>query len=71
MSTLELNCYSRLDENIEIMWSMLSSPHQRKILLATVYCPPQGNVAIFCEYIKDTLVNMNLKENVEVIIMGD
>ena len=59
--------------NIEGIWTEILQPHAKKILLGTIYRPPDGSDfldAIFMEAL-DEVLHIASAEEKEVIIMGD
>ena len=65
---LELNA-SNID--IECIWLELIFKHQRNIIVANLYHPPQGNIQIFITYLDDdALCNIDLT-NTDIFPLGD
>ena len=55
----------------EILWLSLHLPNQRKIIIGTVYRPPQGNVKDFINYLQDSLLEISADSNADIFLMGD
>ena len=55
----------------EILWLSLYLPNQRKIIIGTVYRPPQGNVKDFINYLQNSLLEISADSNADIFLMGD
>ena len=58
------------NKDIECQWIELCLDHQRNLIIANVYRPPQGDVDDFISYLENSLDNLNLV-NKDVFILGD
>ena len=59
------------NNNIEILWISIHQPNQRKLVIDTLYRPPEGSVLGFCEILKDMVNQITLNSNAEVFLLGD
>ena len=59
--------------DIEILWLTFDHPRMKKICLANVYRPPEGNIKKFCDKLEDQLICLKNKYDIEpeIFIMGD
>ena len=51
----------------------INQPHLKKIIIANLYRPPQGNISEFCDTLHDTIVSINslINRDAEIFILGD
>ena len=59
------------NNNIEILWISIHQPNQRKLVIGTLYRPPEGSVLGFCEILKDMVNQITLNSNADVFLLGD
>ena len=57
--------------NIEMQWVEINIKNMRRILIVNTYRPPSGDYKNFCNIIRDSIVNSNIKNNTDIFIMGD
>ena len=57
--------------DIEMQWITLEFENMRRIVIINVYRPPQGNYKAACKIISDAIRDANLKDNVEIFLIGD
>ena len=62
--------YNTSNIDIECQWLELKFKHQRNVIIANLYRPPQGNVTNFISYLENILGKIRL-ENLDIFIMGD
>ena len=63
-----LNCSNR---DLEMQWVSLEIKSMRRIFVINVYRPPQGDYKKACKLIHEALKEANLKDNVDVFLLGD
>ena len=64
----ELNMSSR---DLEMQWLLLSLPKVRPIVIVNVYRPPQGDYKKCCTLLTEAFMKADLKDNVDIFLMGD
>ena len=57
--------------DLEMQWVLLDMPKMRNIVIVNIYRPPQGDYKKACKFINEALQEADLKDNVEVFLMGD
>ena len=58
--------------DLEALWLLLDPPRQRRLLIGTVYRPPDGKAQNAIHYIDDTLTSFGeIEITSEVIVIGD
>lgn len=67
----EVKLYNKSNNNIEIQWLELHLLHQRRIVLGTVYRPPNGNVQEFSEYLIEVINALDRGKRQDVFLLGD
>ena len=71
-SDTEINRFNRSTKDIEILWITLNIPNCKKIIIANIYRPPQGNVKIFCDLLDNMVEEINTgNKSYEFFILGD
>ena len=64
----DLNCSCR---DLEMQWVSLEAKNMRRVVIINIYRPPQGDYKKACKLIHEAIKNANLKDNVEIFLMGD
>ena len=64
----KLNCSNR---DLEMQLVSLDMAKMRRMVLINVYRPPQGDYKRACHLISDAIRDANLKDNVEIYLLGD
>ena len=65
--------YAKLNtscKDLEMQWLELSPKNMRPILIINIYRPPQGNYKTCCELISESFSHANIRDNIEVYILG-
>ena len=62
---------NRSTKDIEIQWLKISQQGLRKIVVANIYRPPQGNPQEFCSKLTQFLTTLDLPHNEDLFLMGD
>ena len=59
--------------DLESLWITILIPNMRKIVIGTIYRPPQGNVAIFLDLMENQIKDIHDKYNqpFDLFILGD
>ena len=57
--------------DIEIQWLTIKKQNNRKMHIANVYRPPQGNVKTFVSYLRKCLDSFDEKTKKDIFILGD
>ena len=57
--------------DLEMQWILLDITHMRNIVIINIYRPPQGDYKTACRLISDSIRKADLKDNVELFLMGD
>ena len=57
--------------DIEMQWVSLEHKSRRRIVIINIYRPPQGDYKLACKIINEALTKANLKDNVDIFLMGD
>ena len=70
-STHEYQHLNHTTNNIEILWISIHQPNQRKLVIGTLYRPPEGSVPVFSDILTDILNEITLNNNAEVFLLGD
>ena len=65
-STHEYQHLNQSTNNIEILWISIHQPNQRKLVIGTLYRPPEGSVPAFSDILKDMVNEITLNNNAEV-----
>ena len=71
-STTKLAHMNKSCKDIEIVWTFITNPHQRNMILASVYRPPNGDPETLAIHL--TRAVRELYENyrrVDIILLGD
>ena len=63
-----LNCSGK---DLEMQWVSLENKNMRRIVMINVYRPPQGDYKNACKKIHSALTDADLKDNVEIFLLGD
>ena len=66
--------YAHLNQStkdLEMQWVLLEMKNMRNIVIVNVYRPPQGNYKNGCKSIHNAIKEANLKDNVEIFLLGD
>ena len=66
--------YSGLNQStrdLEMQWVSLESKNMRRIVIINIYRPPQGDYKAGCKLIHEAIKLADLKDNAEIILMGD
>ena len=73
VSSHELSHLNVSTIDIEILWFTFEHPRMKKICLANLYRPPQGNIKRFCDKLEEQLLYLKEKYNTEpeIFVMGD
>ena len=64
----ELNLSS---ETIEMGWLLIRNPHQRRIIIGSIYRSPQANIKNFTDTLTDTINRLAVNESSDIFILGD
>ena len=61
-----------VSSDLEAMWLILDPPKQRKLILGTVYRPPDGKAAVAIDLLDDILTSFGeIEITAETLILGD
>ena len=66
--------YEHLNQStkeLEMQWVLLDMKNMRKIVIVNIYRPPQGDFRAACNSISNAIRDADLKDNVEIFLMGD
>ena len=63
-----LNCSTK---DVECQWIEIRNLHQKRLVIANVYRPPQGCFNRFCQYFLDAFDSFNDLDSKEFVIIGD
>lgn len=67
----EVKIHNRSNNNVESQWLELSLPHQRRIIIGSIYRPPDGSVLAFTEYLIEVIDNLDGGKKQDIFILGD
>ena len=70
-STAELQIFNVSSQNMEILWVTIKNDNQRKIIIGTLYRPPQGNVKEFVEALTVVVNDIVDGTKADIFILGD
>ena len=70
-STAELQKFNFSSQNMEILWVTIKNDNQRKIIIGTLYRPPQGNVKEFVEALTVVVNDIVDGTKADIFILGD
>ena len=59
------------NNTIELQWAIVDRPHAKKILIGTVYKPPEGNLNNAIDLIDQSMQMMPNLDKYETLLMGD
>ena len=62
------NCSTK---DVECQWIEIRNLHQKRLVIANVYRPPQGCFNRFCQYFLDAFDSLNDLDSKELVIIGD
>ena len=66
-----MSLYNRSCNDIEMLWLELHLPFSKNVLLGTIYRPPDGNVTEFCDTLTNTVNDLSIQPNKELLLLGD
>ena len=68
----ECPLYNTITADIEVLWLIFDPPKQRKLLVGTVYRPPDGKPLVAIENLDNTLSSFgDIELTSEIVILGD
>ena len=70
-SDCELFHLNKSSIDIEIQWVTIKKQNNRKIYIANIYRPPQGNIKTFIDYLRLCLNTIDDKSMKDIFVMGD
>ena len=70
-SAQELSNLNQSTSYVEAQWFTIRQPNQKKIIMANIYRPPQGQVANFSHYLDECLNRINFNGSELLLLMGD
>ena len=71
MNEFRYACLNQSNQDLEMQWVSLDMKKMRKIILINVYRPPQGDYKAACKLIHEAIGKADLKDNVEIFLLGD
>ena len=63
--------FNQSNKDLEMQWISLDMTNMRRIVIINVYRPPQGNYKVACKLIHEAIRDSNLKDNVDIFLLGD
>ena len=66
-----LNNLNVHNNDVKMLWLELHLPHSKNIFLGIIYRPPDGNVIEFCDCLGNTVNDLSLHQNKELLLLGD
>ena len=67
----KVSVYDKSCNDIKMLWLELLLPYSKNELLGSLYRPPDGNVMEFCDTLTNTVNNLIVQSNKDLILLGD